>query len=99
MFGRPDALLQYFHNRTGAALADAAQAFFIQGGQAARFVARGRLAGPAVLSCGGQMLFVGPADFNDLVVDFFIGRPFGQYMLAADPFNGFAHHGGGSHVY
>ena len=31
-------------------------------------------------------------------MDFFVGAAFGQYMLAADPFNGLTHHGGGAHV-
>ena len=92
-------LLEDFDDGTGAALPDAAEALLVEGGETARFVARCGLTGTAVLSGRFQVLFVLPADFDDLVVDLRSGCAAGDDMLSADPLDGLAHHGGGAEVH
>ena len=81
-------LLKHFHDGTGTALADAAEALFVQGAQAARLVARCGLTGAAVLPGGLEVILISAADLDDLVVDLRSSSTLGNYMLAADPLAG-----------
>ena len=97
--GGTGSLLQHLDHRTGTALADAAQALFVQCRQAARFIARGGLAGAAILTVGLQVRFIVFADLDDLVVDLRRGGPLGQHVFAANPLDGFTHEGGSAHIH
>ncbi len=88
VFRRLFGLFEDFDDGTRAPLADAAEALLIEGGEAARLVAWGRLAGAAVLSGRFQMFLVFAADFDDLVVDFRGRGAAGDDMFPADPLDG-----------
>ena len=98
VFRRLFGLFEDFDDGTRAPLADAAEALLIEGGEAARLVAWGRLAGAAVLSGRFQMFLVFAADFDDLVVDFRGRGAAGDDMFPADPLDGLTHHGGGAEI-
>ena len=98
VFRRLLRLLENFDDRTGATLADAAETLLVERGQTARFIARCRLAGTAVLSGRFQVFFISPADFDDLVVDLRGSGTARDDVLSADPLDGLTHHGGGTEV-
>lgn len=99
LFGGPGGLLHHLHHRAGATLADAAQTLLVQGGKSSGLVARGGLAGPAVLARSRQVLLVLLANLNDLVVNLRGGSALCQHVLAADELDGLAHHGGSARIH
>ena len=73
-----------------AALVDAAQRFFLQGGQAAGDVAGGRVAQPDIFAAAQKVLLIPSHDIQDPLPDLRGGGPLHQDVLRADELRGFA---------